>query len=80
MTRTRRRHARPQLSPATIAVLAVMLLFAARPHLAILVLDGLGLALAITLAGAAAWMTGMALGKFKPPARITLGRLSVEFL
>ena len=56
------------------------MLFIARPHLAVLVLDGLGLALALALAAAAAWAIGMALGKFRPPARIILGRFSVEFL
>ena len=79
-TRTRRRATRPQLSPATVAVLATLMLFIARPHLAVLVLDGLGLALALALAAAATWIAGMALGKFRPPARIILGRFSVEFL
>ena len=77
-TRTRR-HSRPQLSPAVAAVLATLLLFIARPHLAVLTLEGIGVTLALILAGAVTWMTGMALGKFRPPARITLGRLSVEF-
>ena len=79
-TRTRRRTRKPQLSPAVVAVLATLLLFIARPHLAVLVLDGLGVAFALALAGAATWITGMALGKFRPPARIIAGRFSIEFL
>jgi hypothetical protein len=56
-----------------VAVLMTAVLFLARPHLAVLALEGVAVVLGLGLAGLVVYGTGLALRKYQPPARVIFG-------
>ena len=76
----RKRSASPRLSARAVSAICLAVLFLARPHLAVLVLDGFGIVLGLAVLAGLTYLAGIVAGRFKPPARIQLGWLNLEFL
>jgi len=86
--RRSRKHAVPPVAWAFLAAAFVLaihghvaeLALNGLQHIALLALYGVGVAAAVYLAIPVVYVLGIALRLARPPARITLGRMAIEFL